>query len=208
MTNRTTFIAWALIAASVCISAQVGTGYRVTNGEIAVLCPLTVGGSFEAQTRALSGTVAPALANRETNEAPDAVRASAGPVTLNGELRVDLATLKTGIDLRDRHMREKYLEVMKGTEYAQAVLTGIEVDKLQGKTEFRATLRLHGVEKAVSGTADVRLSDRVVRVTAEFPVSRKEFQIESPRYLGVGVSDRVAVKARFNAAFNEGREYE
>ena len=122
--------------------------------------------------------------------------------------QVDLATLKTGIDLRDRHMREKYLEVANGPEFAQAVLTNLEINRLEGKTEFRGTLRLHGVEKAVGGTANVRSSDREVRVTAEFPISLNEFQIASPRYLGVGVADRVIVKATISAASESEREYQ
>ena len=69
-------------------------------------------------------------------------------------------------------------------------------------------MRLHGVEKSVGGTANVRSSDREARVTAEFLVSLNEFQIVSPRYLGVGVADRVIVKATFSAASESEREYQ
>jgi len=70
--------------------------YKVAGAEITVVCPLTVGGSFEAKTKNVSGEIAPS---------PEE------PGTVGGALRVDLQTLETGIAIRDRHMREKYLEV-------------------------------------------------------------------------------------------------
>src|SRR5262245_42355900 len=57
----------------------------------------------------------------------------AGTLTLNGSsatgsLSVDLGTLKTGIALRDRHMKEEYLQVDR---YPQATLTLAHLDLAQ-----------------------------------------------------------------------------
>src|SRR5215216_2549365 len=159
---------------------------HVAGGDVTVVCPLTVGGSFEASTKALSGDV---------GAAPQ----QAGDV--GGALLVKLDTLETGIGLRDRHLRENYLEVGKGSGYDVATLENIQLEKAEGKGAFHATLLLHGQKRHVSGTATLRRrSDGTTHVNAEFPVKVSEFDIPKPTYLGVGVRDEIQVKVAFNAS--------
>ncbi|HXD19462.1 MAG TPA: YceI family protein [Vicinamibacterales bacterium] len=160
------------------------TKLRVRNAQVSVLCPLTIGGSFEAKTKALSGQV---------GMAPDASQ------PLDGDLLVDLQTLETGIGLRDDHLRRKYLEVERGPTFAQARLRNIRVEKLAGKTPFRATLLLHGQTRDVTGTADIKPEGDGYRLNASFPVRVSEFGIPEPTYLGVGVKDEVVVRVNLNA---------
>jgi polyisoprenoid-binding protein YceI len=119
---------------------------------------------------------------------------------LDGDLAVDLQTLETGIGLRDDHLRKKYLEVERGPAYAQARLKNIRVDKLSGKTPFRAVLTLHGQTKEITGTADIKPEGDGYRLNASFPVRVSEFGIPEPTYLGVGVKDEVVVRVNLNAA--------
>jgi polyisoprenoid-binding protein YceI len=163
--------------------AQAQEALRVTGGEVTVVCPLTVGGSFEAKTNAVTGEVRP------VEQAGTAV----------GALQVKLDTLQTGIALRDRHMRSNYLEVEKGGEYATAMLENIRVEKFDGKGTFRGDLTLHGQRREVVGTSAVQRKDGGVRVEAEFPVRVSEFGIAEPTYLGVGVRDEVQVKVKLTA---------
>jgi polyisoprenoid-binding protein YceI len=158
--------------------------YRVSDGEVTVVCPLTVGGSFEARTKNVSGQV---------GSAPD----RSG--TVPGAVKVDLQTLETGIGLRDRHMRDKYLEVNKGPEFAVATIEGIKVDKKEGKTSFNGTLLLHGQRKAIAGSAELKEQNGRIRVQAEFPLSVSQFAIPQPTYLGVGVKDQIQVKVSMTA---------
>ncbi|MFN2570901.1 MAG: YceI family protein [Gemmatimonadales bacterium] len=158
---------------------------RVTSGHVSVLCPLTIGGSFEAHTKALTGDVG-------------IVGDTSRP--LDAEMLVDLQTLETGIGLRDQHLRKTYLEVERGPEYAQAHLRNIRVDRLSGKTPFRAVLMLHGQSREVSGTADIKPEGDGYRLAASFPVRVSEFGIPAPTYLGVGVKDEVLVRVNLNAA--------
>ena len=139
---------------------------RISAGGVTVVCPLTVGGSFEAKTKAISGEVA---SQRETGGA-----------------------------LRDRHMRDNYLQVGKGAGYDVAVLDGIQVDASDGKGAFRGVLTLHGQKRNVAGTAIIRRrGDGSAHVDAEFPLKVSEFQIPKPTYLGVGVKDEIQVKVAF-----------
>jgi len=174
----------ALAAAA---SRLVGTSLQVADGTIAVVCPLTIGGRFEAKTKALKGEL---------------VLDPARSGVVLGEFAVDLQTLQTGIGLRDNHMRDKYLEVQRGQDFAIATLDEIRLDGIDpqnpgGKAKFRGVLMLHGTEREVTGVADIRTTDQGVRVQATFPLKVSEFQIASPSYLGVGVRDEVAVTVDF-----------
>jgi polyisoprenoid-binding protein YceI len=185
------FVAVVGFTASVAVSSAQGVvavddvSYRISSAEVVIVCPLTVGGSFEARTKDLRGDVT-LPAGRQG--------------ALEGALQVNLQTLETGIGLRDRHMRENYLEVQKGPEYATAVLEQIRVERLDGKTTMKATLLLHGQRREITGTAELKQQDGRVKVQAEFPVTVADFQIPKPSYLGVGVRDVVQVKVSLTAA--------
>jgi polyisoprenoid-binding protein YceI len=173
------------VSAAMVSPAHAGDMYRVSGAEVVVVCPLTVGGSFEARTKTVRGEVA---------ASPD----QAGAMT--GALHVDLETLETGIGIRDRHMRNNYLEVQKGEGFAVATIEDIRIEKLEGKTTFKGTLKLHGQRKEVSGTAELKQQDGRVRVQAQFPIRVSEFAIPEPTYLGVGVKDEIVVKVSMTAA--------
>ncbi len=184
---------WSLCAlAFVALPSQEANGIEgrvlILEPSVAVRCPLTVGGSFDAKTTALGGELA--IDPQKQGE-------------LDGSLAVDLRTLQTGIKLRDTHMRENYLEVQKGPGYDQAVLTQIRLDGNTsapiGKVGFTGILAVHGVQREVTGTADIRRVGDGLRVQASFPVKVSEFAIASPSYLGVGVRDEVTVAVTFHA---------
>ena len=189
MTTTTRLQLIAVTAAALFVStieARAQEQLHVNGGDVTVVCPLTVGGSFEAKTKALSGEVGPALEQ-------------AGG--LGGALLVKLGTLETGIGLRDHHLRDNYLEVGKGDGYDIATIENIQLEKSDGKSAFRGTLMLHGQKRQVSGTSTIRRrGDGTIHVDAEFPLKVSEFEIPKPTYLGVGVRDEIQVKVAFNAA--------
>jgi polyisoprenoid-binding protein YceI len=172
-----TFVGFALPAI-----AGTDDAFKITTAEVAVVCPLTIGGDFEAKTTAMSGDVIP----------------SAGG-TVKGTLAVDLMKLETGISLRDRHLRNNYLEVQKGPDFAVAKLVNLKLERLPGKGTLRGLLTLHGQQREVSGVADVQQNGAGYTVMATFPVKISEFQIPEPTYLGVGVKDEITIRVKLNA---------
>ncbi len=95
---------------------------------------------------------------------------------------VNLQSLKTGVELRDKHTL-KHLEV---TKYPQAVL-------LMGKGRGGkgvGKIRIRGIEKPIEGTYKVNGSE----LTAEFKLSLKDFNITGIKYMGIGVEDQVALQ--------------
>jgi len=116
--------------------------------------------------------------------------------TITGTLSLKLSDLSTGIDLRDNHMREKYLEIKS---YPTAILTlkPLILPKFEGdgtkEMPFSGELNLHGNTKLVSGTAVVSSKDRSYTISAQYPIHLSDFKIEIPSYMGIKVADDVNV---------------
>ncbi len=190
--HRPVIPAALILAALGIVGAQRAHGsetWSVASGDLQVRCRLTVGGSFNAVTSAVSGTLG--------SPAP-------GADSYEGELRVHLETLDTGIGLRNDHLRASYLETGRGPDFRQAVLSEIILDEPPSpggrrETRFSAMLMLHGVELGIEGEAELRRRNDRVRVEATFSLSLEAFGIPPPRYLGVGVRDVVEVTVRFDA---------
>ena len=148
-----------------------------------------MGGSFDAATPAIAGTL----------------RRAGSDASYAGALRVDLVPLDTGIELRNTHLRESYLEVARGEQFRYAALSGIALadplppDAARHATPFSGTLSLHGVERAIAGEAELSRRDEGLRVQAAFSLSLEAFDIPPPRYLGVGVRDEVRIRVTFDA---------
>ena len=166
------------------------SNWRVGQGDVRVICPMTIGGSFEAKTAALTGSV---------------IVGANGSRRLEGSLAVDLRTLDTGIGLRNEHLREKYLEVNKGTGFDTATLSAIDLTGLspvapEGKGSFTGSLTVHGVTKPVTGFVDVRPAGGGRRVKASFRLDLTDYGIAKPRYLGIGVTNTVQVEVAFDVS--------
>lgn len=167
-----------------------GGTWRITAGDVRVRCRLTVGGSFNATTSNISGFIA----TPPTGETLSAVAVA-----------VELSALDTGINLRNQHLRNRYLAVTRGPGYRQAQLSALQLETplpqvlTTHHTGFVGTLLFHGIEHGITGTAEIRRMDRRLQVEAKFEVSLNDFDIPPPRYLGVGVRDAVAITVNFIA---------
>jgi polyisoprenoid-binding protein YceI len=134
-----------------------------------------------------------------------------GSISVSGEVArgtfaVDLNSLDTGIKLRNEHMKEKYLETGK---YPKATLTvdAMKVPHDGGKGDFRfeklpfaGMLNLHGVDRPVTGSADVERSGGKVKVKAEFSLKIPEYGMGIPKYMGITVAEDVQVTVESDAA--------
>lgn len=179
------------VAPTLGLAAAEATAWRVERGDVRVIVPMKPGGAFDARTQALGGTLQ--LASGGTK-----------PASLAGELVVELATIDTGISLRNRHLRENYLEVAKGPGFDKAALSEIRVDQaaspeFEGESTFSGVLVLHNVKHRVEGTVALRRAAGALRVLARFPLTLTDFGIQPPEYLGVGVGNRIMVHVTFDA---------
>ena len=160
--------------------------WHVSGGHVTVVCPLTVGGRFEAKTTAVKGEVT----------LPEGTR------DLAGSFSVDLRTLDTGIGLRNTHLRDNYLEVSRGPTYDTAVLSAVVLDAPpppRGRSAtlgFKGVLSVHGNAKPITGTAEVSHKGDSLDVKVKFPLRIDVYDIARPSYLGVGVTNQIDVEVR------------
>lgn len=121
--------------------------------------------------------------------------------SVTGELTVRLDEIKTGISLRDTHMREKFLETKK---FPNAVLKITEMKLSENPflvpvkllaVPFKGTLNVHGIENNVNGSVDVDSTGSSVTIEAKTKTTIAAHQIEKPSYLGIKVAEDIDVLA-------------
>jgi len=112
---------------------------------------------------------------------------------LAGEISFELKRLKTGIELRDTHMKDKYLEVEK-YPHATLKIEKMDLAKPGQSFAFAGTLSLHGVSKPIKGEAKLTNEKGQWGVTAEFPIQLSQFGITIPNFQGITVAEDVQVK--------------
>lgn len=113
----------------------------------------------------------------------------------SGKFTLDLSVLDTGIDLRNSHMKEKYLEVQK---FPKAVIVinpiALSSDGIKSdiKKEFTGKLTLHDVTRDIKGT--FQFENKLQTAKAQFTIKVSDFKIDVPKYLGITVSESVDVE--------------
>ena len=128
--------------------------------------------------------------------------------SVTGIVSFNLASLGTGIKMRDEHMKQKYLEVQKFPK-AELKITKIDLpaslwtsqDAAFEDITYEGTLSLHGVQKVVSGLAKIERHENVLNVGSQFKIKLKDFNVEIPSFKGITVSEDVDVSVSFSAPF-------
>ncbi len=128
-----------------------------------------------------------------------------------GEITVNLDDFKTGLETRDKHMKEKYLE----TEKAQNKTAKLKIIKLDlpanywssksavSKAKFSGTLALHGVQKNIEGELNLKAAqNNVVSGDSNFNIKLTDYAIAIPSFAGITVAEDVNVSVSFEATIN------
>jgi polyisoprenoid-binding protein YceI len=115
---------------------------------------------------------------------------------------VALAHLTTGIELRDKHMRERYLEVQA---YPTTTLTipraslSIPAPGATQTGDPPATVTLHGQTRPASFHYSATNEGGNLRVDATLHLNMRDFGVTVPTYLGVTVKPDVDIDVHFTA---------
>jgi len=113
---------------------------------------------------------------------------------LNGELFFDLTTLNSGIDLRDEHLKNNYLEVDKYPK-ASLKITNLKLPELSSDDQiFEGVLNLHGVDQKIKGIYALKKSSQIDSFQAEFKVNLISFKINIPSFQSITVAEEVLIK--------------
>ncbi|EIM76466.1 hypothetical protein A3SI_09712 [Nitritalea halalkaliphila LW7] len=116
---------------------------------------------------------------------------------------LDLNTLKTGISLRDRHMRDNYLETKK---YPFAEFTGKIKEDVKDlpvgqskKVTAVGKFKIHGVERQIEVPGQLkRVSNSEMELEAEFRVLLSDHKISIPTVVFYELAEEqiVQIKAK------------
>ena len=106
---------------------------------------------------------------------------------------LDLNTLDTGIDLRNRHMRESYLETAKYpfAEFTGTIENQIDLNLNQPQEALvNGIFKLHGVQKNISVRGTITPNqDGTITVDAKWEVLLEDYNIKRPRVVFYELSD-------------------
>lgn len=110
-----------------------------------------------------------------------------GEATVKGDevsaknIVVNLKSLKTGVELRDKHT-QKHLDTKA---FPEAVLVSASGKGGKGKGK----IKIKGIEKDVDGT--YKVEGKLLK--ADFKLSLSDFGIKGINYMGVGVEEQVTI---------------
>ena len=116
-------------------------------------------------------------------------------------ISVPLANLTTGISLRDKHMKEKYLQVpsfptatLRVARAAVAVVAGATAEG-----DIPGTMTIHGHDHPVTVHFKARSAGANLEVDGATRVNMNDYAIDVPSYLGVTVKPDVDLAVHFVA---------
>lgn len=122
------------------------------------------------------------------------------------EIHLDLASLDTGLSLRNKHMRENHLETRI---FPEAVFTlntlFIPTGSLQPgertAVKVSGALALHGVTREIAPETHLTLSSGgdELRIESSFSISLKDHQIKRPEFLVMKLADEQKIEVKLVA---------
>ena len=116
---------------------------------------------------------------------------------IQGAVRINPAAIRTGIDGRDRDMREvlevtRYPEIRFTLERVEPSFPSV-TDRADVLLTITGRMLIHGVERAMTFPGRVRLRDERLWVRGEGPLTMSAFGVKPPTKLLFKVADTVQV---------------
>ncbi len=129
----------------------------------------------------------------------DTLQAGTGYDSSKFYFEVDLNALDTGIGLRNRHMRENYLET---GQFPFAQFAGRISDAVrEADSAFHLTIAggmtIHGVKQPKSAAILAAKEGSRYHVRGQFPVALPDYKIKVPKLMFMKISDTVQVQLDF-----------
>jgi len=140
--------------------------------------------AFDGRTNNVTGTIV-----------ADPAKASASKV----EVFIDLASLDTGISLRNSEMRNRYLQTQRfpTATFKSVSVAAAEAIAANQPADIKVTgdFTLHGVTKRMTLPVRVVLfGDGRIHITSQFNVHMPDFDIHVPKNILVTVDDMIPVR--------------
>jgi polyisoprenoid-binding protein YceI len=138
------------------------------------------------------------------------------PAQTKATIKVEVASIRTGIELRDEHLRADNWLDAKAFPNAEFVITSVSgIDKLKPNESMEATVKgkftIHGVTKDVTTKAKVRwvpasaetqankVKGDALRIQASFDVKLEDHKVSIPSIVSLKVAPIVQVNVDLRA---------
>ena len=109
---------------------------------------------------------------------------------------IDLSTLDTGINLRNRHMRNSYLETERCPfgEFTGEITSDFDPDLYEEQdVTVEGTFKVHCITREMEITGTIRPSDDGLKVDASWSVLLEDYDIDRPRVVFYELADEQKV---------------
>ena len=117
------------------------------------------------------------------------------------DVYLDLATLTTGISLRDEHMRENHLETdtYPYAEFFGKIVSGFDSQRVEPQiVKASGHFQIHGVERPLTIEGTMRLENDVLYIASGWSLKLSDYKISRPAFLFLKLSEtqQISVKMR------------
>jgi polyisoprenoid-binding protein YceI len=191
--GETPTVVAAIVLACLCARSASGQEYDVSHqakNQVRFVSTTTVQ-AFDGVTEHIDGYV-------KLGSSPLSAASASGSDLY---LEVDLASLDTGIGLRNRHMRDDYLEVKK---YPYATYKGriAQVRQGDGSSQVTAegTLSIHGVDRPASVQCDVDTAGAGYHASCAFQLLLSDYDIKIPKVMFLKLNNEIRLELDFTVA--------
>jgi polyisoprenoid-binding protein YceI len=120
------------------------------------------------------------------------------PAVLTGArivLTIDAASLDTGIDMRDNHLRSG--DFLDAARFPNITFESVRVDAAGRRATVMGRLTLHGVTREIVAPVDVQITSAALVASGEFIVNRGEYGMNYNSFLNpIGNEVRAAFTFR------------
>ena len=114
---------------------------------------------------------------------------------------VDLASIDTGIGLRNRHLRENYLETdeYQFVSYGGKIIKAVKSDSNIIDIVTSGTFKLHGVERNVQIDGKLYKLENGYRASSQFSIKLQDYKIERPQLMLLKIGEVIQLDVNFYA---------
>jgi polyisoprenoid-binding protein YceI len=125
----------------------------------------------------------------------DVVADPAGPTGARINLTIDAASLETGIEMRDKHLRSAdFFDIER---FPTIAFQSVRVEAAGRRATVIGRLTLHGVTREIAVPVDVQITETALVASGEFIVNRGEYAMNYNSFLNpIGNEVRVAFTFR------------
>lgn len=112
---------------------------------------------------------------------------------------VDLRTLDTGIGLRNRHMRENYLETenFPFAKYSGKIVSTKKLSDNKIEVSVEGEMDVHGVKLPQNITGTITVNGDVLTIESEFIVKLSDHEIEVPSLMFMKIDEDMQLIVSF-----------